>query len=121
LWTVSGAVVTGNINVDDKLIVTAADGLTTATYSVNFTVGVAPAPKSSVVMYPNPTTDRVIINGLAKGNRVRVLNAVGVTLRDVIVNSSTEYVSLTAQPAGIYIFVISNGEQNLDIQKIIKK
>ena len=117
----NGAVVTGNINVDDKLIVTAADGLTTATYSVNFTVGVAPAPKSSVVMYPNPTTDRVIINGLAKGNRVRVLNAVGVTLRDVIVNSSTEYVSLTAQPAGIYIFVISNGEQNLDIQKIIKK
>jgi hypothetical protein len=117
----NGAVVTGNLNVHDKLIVTAADGITTATYSFNFTVGVTPSFAKSVVMYPNPTTDRVIINGLAKGNRVRVLNGVGVTIRDVVVVNSTEYVSLSAQPAGIYIFVISSGNQNISIQKIIKK
>jgi hypothetical protein len=117
----NGVVVTGNINVDDKLIVTAADGFTTATYSVNFLTGIAPVANSMFKMYPNPTTDKVSIYGLAKGNRIRVLNSVGVTLRDVPVQNSIESVSLAAQPAGIYIFIISNGEQNLSIQKIIKK
>jgi len=117
----NGAVITGNLPEGTKLLVTAADGMTTATYTVNFATGVAPAPKSLVQMYPNPTSDRVNIIGLAKGNRVQVINSVGVTLRDVLVENSTEYVSLSAQPAGIYIIVISNGKQNLSIQKIIKK
>jgi hypothetical protein len=72
-------------------------------------------------MYPNPTTDRVIINGLAKGNRVRVFNASGVTLRDVVVDNSTEYVSLAAHPAGIYVFMVTDGEKHINIQKVVKK
>jgi len=104
----------------DKLLVTAADNSTTATYTIEFATTVSPI-ETSIKMYPNPTTDRVVINGLTVGNRVRVFNAVGVTLRDVIVDNATEYVNLSAQPAGIYVFVISNGEQHINIQKIVKK
>lgn len=104
----------------DKLLVTAADNSTTATYTIEFATTVSPV-ETSIKMYPNPTTDRVVINGLTAGNRVRVFNAVGVTLRDVIVDNATEYVNLSAQPAGIYVFVISNGEQHINIQKIVKK
>ena len=104
----------------DKLLVTAADNSTTATYKIEFATSVSPIG-SAIKMYPNPTTDRVVINGLTVGNRVRVFNAVGVTLRDVIVDNATEYVNLSAQPAGIYVFVISNGEQHINIQKIIKR
>lgn len=114
---------TGTLNMGDKLLVTAADGMTTATYSISEVTKVDPTKDGSFIkMYPNPTTDgRVIIQGLTSGNRVQVFNMAGVTLRDVIVNNSTEYVSLTAQPAGIYMFVISSGEKHISIQKVIKR
>lgn len=105
----------------DQLLVTAADNATTATYAIKFATGVPVADQSTIKMYPNPTTDRVIIQGLTSGNRVRVFNSVGVTLRDVIVDNATENVSLAQQPAGIYIFMISSGDKNINIQKIVKQ
>ena len=108
--------------VGDQLVVTALDGITTTTYSIDLrTVGISNTANASIRIYPNPTTDKVIINGLTKGNRVRVINAAGVLLRDVTVDISTEYVSLSAQPAGVYVFVISSGNQFINIQKVIKK
>jgi len=111
-----------NLAIDDKLLVTAADGTTTATYTVKaLNSSEVVAGTSSIKMYPNPTTGRVIVQGLAKGNRLQVVNAAGVVLRDVIVENSTDYVSLESHPAGIYIFVISAGTQHINIQKIVKK
>jgi hypothetical protein len=104
----------------DKLLVTAADNSTTATYKIEFATTVSPI-ETSIKMYPNPTTDKVVINGLTPGYRVQVFNAVGVTLRDVIVENSTDYVSLSAQPAGVYVFVISSDDKFVNIQKVIKK
>lgn len=106
----------------DQLLVTAADNVTTATYKIQFATKAVDPSAATIKMYPNPTTDgRVIIQGLSAGNRVRVFNVAGITLRDVTVDSSTEYVSLAAQPAGIYVFVISSGDQFINIQKIVKK
>ena len=111
-----------NLATGDVLLVTAADGITTATYRIEGVTGVPSVDVvSTIKMYPNPTTGRVIVQGLAKGNRVRVFNAAGMTLRDVVVENSTDYVSLDAQPAGIYIFVVSAGNQHINIQKIVKK
>ncbi|MGE5395325.1 MAG: T9SS type A sorting domain-containing protein [Candidatus Saccharibacteria bacterium] len=118
----AGSENTGNLASGDVLVVTAADGVTTATYKIDNVTGIsAQAITSNIKMYPNPTTGRVIVQGLAKGNRVQVFNASGVTLRDVVVDNATDYVSLEAQPAGIYIFVVSNGTQHINIQKIVKK
>jgi hypothetical protein len=112
-----------DLSFGDQLLVTAADGVTTATYSIAVDITKAVDPiAQSIKMYPNPTSNGlVIVQGLAQGNRVQVFNAAGVTLRDVIVDNSTEYVSLASQPAGIYIFVISSGDQHINIQKIVKK
>ena len=112
---------TGTFKKGDKLRVTAADGVTTATYNISMITKAIDVTAETIKMYPNPTDGRVIVQGLAKGNRVRVFNATGVALRDVIVDNSTEYVSLAAQPAGIYIFVVSSGDQFINIQKIVKK
>ena len=121
--TKAGTVSTSpNLNIGDKLLVTAADGKTTATYTMSTVTKTIDYASESIKMYPNPTSDgRVIIQGLEKGNRVRVFNISGVLLRDVIVDNSTEYVSLAAQPAGIYMFMVSNGDKNINIQKVIKK
>jgi hypothetical protein len=112
-----------DLSLGDQLLVTAADGKTTALYQIVVDITKAVDPLTQVIkMYPNPTSDgRVIVQGLAKGNRVRVFNAAGITLRDVIADTSTDYVSLASQPAGVYIFVISSGDQHINIQKIIKK
>jgi hypothetical protein len=104
----------------DKLLVTAADNSTTATYKIEFATSVSPI-ETSIKMYPNPTTDKVVVNGLTPGYRLQVFNAVGVALRDVIVENSTDYVSLSAQPAGVYVFVISSDDKFVNIQKVIKK
>lgn len=111
-----------NLNKGDKLLVTAADGKTTATYSISSITKVVDVAAESIKMYPNPTSDgRVIIQGLEKGNRVRVFNISGMLIRDVIVDNSSEYVSLAAQPSGVYMFVVSSGDQHLSIQKVIRK
>ena len=117
----------GNVNTSakfnkgDKLLVTAADGLTTATYNISVITKAIDVNAESIKMYPNPTTGRVIVQGLVKGNRVRVINAAGIILRDVIIDNSTDYVSLAAQPSGIYVFVISDGDKLINIQKIFKR
>ena len=116
-----GNPVASTVGVGDKLQVIAADNTTTTIYEIGTSVGVSSTVTEMIKMYPNPTVDRVIINGLTQGNRVRVINAAGIILRDVTVNNSTEYVSLAAQPAGIYVIVVSSGEKFINIQKIIKK
>lgn len=112
----------GTLNQGDVLLVTAADGVTTAKYNISAVTKVDPSMSSSIKVYPNPTTDgKVILQGLSKGNRVQVYNVAGVLLRDVIVDNTVEYVNLSYQPAGIYMFVISSGEKHLDIKKVVKK
>lgn len=113
----------GNLTWGDYLVVTAADGSTTNIYKVqNVTANEKVVNTPSIKMFPNPTSDgRVIVQGLAKGNRLQVFNAAGIMLRDVTVDSSTDNVNLSAQPAGIYIFVVSAANQHISIQKIVKR
>jgi len=106
----------------DQLMVTSADSLQTATYSIAIKTGVDPVEIASTIsMFPNPTIGRVVVQGLAKGNRLRVLNATGIVLHDVMAGSSTQTVSLDAQPTGIYLFEVSAGTQPIKIHKIVKK
>lgn len=111
-----------SLNKGDKLVVTAADGLTKATYNISVITKAIEPTAEIIKIYPNPTSDgRVIVQGLTKGNRVQVFNAAGVTLRDVVVENATDYVSLAAQPAGIYVFVVSSNDKYISIQKIVKR
>jgi hypothetical protein len=111
-----------NLRAGDRLQVTSADGTQITTYSITFTTGVdAVNVVSTIKISPNPSSGQVVVQGLAKGNRLRVLNPAGIVLRDVIAGSSTETISLDAQPTGIYLFIVTAGIQYLKIQKIVKK
>jgi len=110
------------IAVSDKVLVTSADGTQTATYSFEILIGIDPVDVAATIkIFPNPTIGNVVIQGLEKGNRLKVLNSAGLVLHNVIADSSTQTISLDNQPAGIYLFVVSNGTQQIKIQKIVKK
>jgi hypothetical protein len=111
-----------NLSAGDKLVVTSADGTQSTTYSIAFTTGVDLVDVASTIrIAPNPTASKVVVQGLEKGNRLRVLNPAGIVLRDVVAESSTETISVDDLPAGIYLFVITAGTQPIKIQKIVKK
>lgn len=106
----------------DQLKVTSADGTQITTYSITFTTGIDPLDVASAIkMFPNPSTSQVFVQGMEKGNRLRVLNPTGIAVHDVIIDSSSETISLNDQPAGMYIFVVSTETQLIKIQKITKK
>jgi len=111
-----------NLAVGDRVLVTSADGTQTATYSISIISGIVPVDIAATIkMFPNPTTGKVVVQGLEKGNRLMVMNSAGLVLHNVITDSSTQTISLDTQPAGIYLFVVSNGTQQIKIQKIVKK
>lgn len=106
----------------DCLLITSADGTQSAIYSISINTGVDTVDNSSkIIMGSNPSTGRVVVRGLEKGNRLRVLNPAGIAIHDVIADSSAETVSLDIQPAGMYFFVVSDGRRLIKNQKIIKK
>lgn len=106
----------------DRLLVTSSDGTQMATYLITIRTGVDTVNIASEIrMSPNPTNGTVIIQGITKGNRLRVLTPEGIVVHDEIVDTSTKTISLNDQPAGMYIFVISDGTQLIKVQKITKK
>lgn len=111
-----------NLQPGDKLVVTSADGTQITTYMIATKTGIGSADTASLIrMAPNPTTDRIEVQGLVKGNRISVLNVSGIVLRDLIADSSAVIVSFDGQPQGVYIIVVSDGAQPIKIQKIVKE
>lgn len=52
--------------------------------------------------YPNPSTDRVMISGTRKGDRIEVLNALGEKLAVIGATDMNSELHLSALPAGTY-------------------
>ncbi|MBE0652754.1 MAG: hypothetical protein IH594_03085, partial [Bacteroidales bacterium] len=78
----AGVEQTGNMAIGNKLVVTAGDGVTTVTYSINVGTGVNNPDGSSVVIYPNPSTGMIFVSGLEAGSRLSVYNMLGQRLID---------------------------------------
>ncbi len=115
-----GADKTGNMSPGDKLVVTAGDGVTTAEY----TIEVAPTSVNdlsvkAVDIYPNPSSGKVNISGLALGNRIQVFNIIGDQLLDITARHSTEIISLEDQPDGVYIIRLSDEEEVIGHYRLI--
>jgi hypothetical protein len=116
------AVTRADLMEGDQVKVVSSDGGVTVIYQITLNPSSVPEAPKTLKIYPNPTSDgKVIIQGLKPGNRVQVYNALGVALYDVKAESSTDYVNLSAQPGGFYIFVISQDNKPINIQKIIKR
>lgn len=111
----------GDLDAGDQLKVTSADGAIEVMYDIDFVVNARKIIESAVQLYPNPTTGKVNISGLASGARVQVFNQTGVLIKDIKANNSLEVLSLENQAAGLYFFVITKEAQLLGNYKLILK
>ena len=73
------------------------------------------------MLYPNPTSGKVNVNGLERGTRVQVFNQTGALIKDLKADQSLEVVTLSNQPAGMYLFVLTKNAKLLGHYKVIRK
>ncbi len=75
-----------------------------------------------VTVYPNPVGDVLYIEGLLAPARYRLLNIVGVALREGVLGAGSNNISLKSLPAGVYVIEVRESE-NMErwVRKIIKE
>ena len=110
----------GGVSVGDMLKVTSADGKIEVTYHLGVTSAFEVA-KNQVEIYPNPTTGKLNISGVERGNRIQVFNSNGAVIRDLLVKTNLEVLSLDGQPSGMYLIVISKEKELIGRYKAIKR
>jgi formylmethanofuran dehydrogenase subunit D len=111
---------TGDIDGGDKVQVTSADGKIKVMYTFGTPTSNQSLVNQEISVYPNPTNGKIQVNGVKAGNRIRVFSSTGAVVRNVIVKSSMEVLSLENQPGGMYMIVVS-GENSITARfKVIK-
>ncbi len=106
----------------DMLEVTAGNGVNVITYTIalDFT-GLEDLDEGAVRLYPNPTSSHLYVSGAEIGSRIRVYNAVGMAVRDMVVFSGVEEISLEDQPGGLFFVTISRQDEVVGQYKVIKQ
>lgn len=111
----------GKLMRGDVLKVTSADGKIVAVYTLELDYTAANTLRNVISVYPNPTEDKVNINGVEAGNRIRVVSLTGATLVDRVAVTSNEVVSLRNQPSGMYFITVSDDNRVISQSKVIRK
>jgi hypothetical protein len=113
---------TGTVNIGDLVKVTAANGIVTAYYTIEVnTSSVDEMGSIAINIYPNPSSGLINVSGLVPGYRIRIINILGSTLRDMVTTQSDEIISLENQPEGVYFVIVSNGDSVIGRYKLIIK
>lgn len=106
---------------NDMLQVTAGNGVNVTTYTITLDyTGIEDLSNAGVNIYPNPSNGLVNIAGAELGSRIRVYNAGGVNVSDIVVYSGVESISLEDQPAGMFFITISTADEVTGHYKVIK-
>ncbi len=105
----------------DMLVVVAGNGINKAVYTVSLATAVNELDGSAVNIYPNPSKGMLNIAGAEVGSRIRVYNSVGVNVRDIVVYSGVESISLEDQSAGIFLITITYNDEIKGQYKLIKQ
>ena len=112
----------GNLANGDMLKVTSADGNIEVMYELHLTVVSSKLPVANQVeIYPNPTSGKLNVKGAETGSRIQLYNSNGAVIRDIIIKSNLEVISVDDQPAGLYLIVISNNNKLSGQYKVVKK
>lgn len=111
---------TGSLARTDMVKVTSADGKIEVMYTFGQLTDAAMVKFNQIEIYPNPTSGRLNVTGVEKGNRIQVFNSVGSAVLDFDVESNHETIELKAHPAGMYLIVVSSKNQLLGKYKAIK-
>ena len=111
----------GNLVNGDMLKVTSADGQKVVMYAITDVTSSDNITGGKILLYPNPTTDKVNINGLEPGTRIQVFNLTGVMIQDKKADQGLEIISLENQPSGLYLVVLTKDDKLLRQFKVIRK
>jgi hypothetical protein len=113
----------GDLNDGDKLVVSSADGKISTTYTLALDLTSAgPVERlQRIEIWPNPASDRLQIQGVEAGNRIRIYSAAGALIRDVKAQSNRESISLESVPFGMFLIVISDNGKPLGNYKAIRR
>jgi len=113
---------TGDLDQGDQVKVTSADGNHVVMYDINFATSAKKlTTNNNIMLYPNPTSGKVNVNGLERETRVQVFNQTGALIKDLKADQSLEVITLSNQPAGIYLFVLTKNAKLLGHYKVIRK
>ena len=111
----------GELAASDQVLVVSQDGMVQVYYDINLATSSRFVNSGDINLYPNPTNGNVNISGLETGGRIRVFNTAGTAIRDISVNETIETVSLSDQPAGMYLIVVSDNHKLVGRYKVIRK
>ena len=101
----------------------ALQGTFDGNYDISATNGVNDLIKDNLMIYPNPTKDKINIeiDGSDKINSIKIYNLIGEKVLEISdLNTAIYTVDLNMYPKGIYILQIDNS-QNTVVRKIILK
>jgi hypothetical protein len=83
-------------------------------------LGITVVKGNELNIYPNPFTDAITIEGLKKGNEVRVFNIMGQQVKYMVAGNSKETLMLRELEPGAYILQIS-GNDSVQYKEIYKQ
>ncbi|WP_047547900.1 T9SS type A sorting domain-containing protein [Psychroserpens sp. Hel_I_66] len=75
---------------------------------------------SSFIMYPNPATNYLEISARNKFTTINVSNILGQKVLELNTDSNTERLDVSGLQSGVYLIVVSNGNESV-VKKFIKK
>lgn len=80
--------------------------------------GVAPVPtginevaNANFSVYPNPTTENILVNGVVKGSTLELVNALGQVVYSEVVNNTKSNINVANYNNGLYMIRITNGNE----------
>jgi hypothetical protein len=111
---------TGDIDGSDLIKVISADGKINVFYTFGPLTSANSMLSNNIQLYPNPTDGEINISGLKAGYSIKVYNSLGAAIREINVQGTIEKVSLSNEPAGMYLFVVIDNRKILGRYKAMK-
>jgi hypothetical protein len=62
-------------------------------------------------VYPNPTTENILVNDVTKGSTLEVVNALGQVVYSEVVNNTKSNINVANYNNGLYMIRITNGNE----------
>lgn len=73
--------------------------------------GVNELTNSAFSVYPNPTTENILVNDVVKGSTLEVVNALGQVVYSEVVSNSKSNINVANYNNGLYTIRITNGNE----------
>jgi hypothetical protein len=112
----------GTLRTGDLVKVTAANGITTAYYSIEVNIiSVDEMGSVAINIFPNPSSGKITVSGLEPGYRMRIYNILGASVCDIVTTRNEEHISLEGQSEGVYFVVVTNDNSVIGRYKLVIK